>query len=529
MDYDETAADAPAWAAEYNQRLDNDELVEAARIAKEVADNSPSQPNVKALALHYLGKAYFKAGELLLAKEAVEQAKVQLSKAPNPKAEAALRRLSAKVFLGLFRIQEAVEEADASLKLARQSGSKVHEGAAYLTLAKVAQVREKKQEAQKVAKQAVVTFREVADKAGELAALKALAKIYIAIRKPQEALKIAAEAVALFEGVKDPEGQVTAFLLSADANVAAGQYEVAQKEAQKAVEIWENAVEKVKQARALNRLAKACFAGGNTIDGWQYAKEALQLYRDAKNKRGEITAICDIALAHLEAETYEEAVRIAEEGVSICRDSPDRPLLAKALFTAAKASVIQVTTVVLPEVKEQQVNWRARLAGKEALAIFQQIGDRKGEADALNVLATAFLGYGNVAEAKAKGKQAVEISKEIGDKKGEGENLLLVAQSRVHDNREEATRLARVAERLLREASGGKIAKRTSDVLDHLRDWDSYKREEKRETKPAAGPAGGGAFSMEKTDVVLDFENMSLRAAYFHGFTSRAARSRTMG
>lgn len=70
----------------------------------------------------------------------------------------------------------------------------------------------------------------------------------------------------------------------------------------------------------------------------------------------------------------------------------------------------------------------------------------------LKSLASAFLNYGNAAEARAKAKQAVDIGKEIGDKRIEGESLLLVAQSKIHENKEEGARLARLSEKLLREA-----------------------------------------------------------------------------
>merc|ERR1711941_1442 len=78
--------------------------------------------------------------------------------------------------------------------------------------------------------------------------------------------------------------------------------------------------------------------------------------------------------------------------------------------------------------REANLNAEARKKGKEALAIFQDLGDLAGQAKCLNVLAMAFLGFGNLNEGKAKAKAAVQLCQEIGDKIGEGINLLLVAQ-----------------------------------------------------------------------------------------------------
>merc|ERR1712060_108517 len=102
---------------------------------------------------------------------------------------------------------------------------------------------------------------------------------------------------------------------------------------------------------------------------------------------------------------------------------------------------------------------KARVAGKEALEIFQALGYKQGIVQALNVLAWAFLEYGNYLEAKSKAKAAVEICQEIGDKVGEGMNLLLIAQTRLADNKEEAMRLAKLGEKIIKDAGNAGLSK----------------------------------------------------------------------
>lgn len=316
---------------------------------------------------------------------------------------------------------------------------------------------------------------------------------------------------------------VKGYLEQADKRLSKGDAEGAEELAKKAVELWENAGNKPQQAFALRRLADVCFKSGNSFDGWQYAKEALHLYRDVADQRGEAEMLYQIALAHVDTETYEEAIRIAEEGIAMCRENGDGAMLGRLLYAVAKAYMTELAGGVASEIQEQQLNWKTRLAGKEALAIFKQVGDRRGEAQALDVLSEAFLTYGNLVEAKLKAKAAAEIFKELGDKKGEGESLLLVARSRVHDNKEEALRLAKLGERLIRKAGDAKLAKQAVETVDKLRDFEPYRKPEKKEEKAATA-----ASQTEKTDITLDFEAMTLRGAYFYGFTSRAARSRSM-
>merc|ERR1712242_686455 len=117
-------------------------------------------------------------------------------------------------------------------------------------------------------------------------------------------------------------------------------------------------------------------------------------------------------------------------------------------------------------------NAEARKKGKEALAIFQDLGDIAGQAKCLNVLSMAFLGFGNINEGKAKAKAAVQLCEETGDKIGEGINLLLVAQTRIYDNKDEAMRLARLAEKLLKETGEIEYMKGAEDIVEHIRESD---------------------------------------------------------
>lgn len=245
----------------------------------------------------------------------------------------------------------------------------------------------------------------------------------------------------------------------------------------------------------------------------------MSLFREVGNKHGEVAMICQVAKAHVEYGSCEQAIHIAEEGMSMCRDSGDRPQLGAMLSVIASAHLGQIV-MARSDQQEQQMNWKARLAGKEALAVLQSIGDRVGEAQVLKTLASAFLNYGNAAEARAKAKAAVEIGKDIGSKRIEGENLLLVAQTKIVENKEEGARLARMSEKLLREAGDSSAAKSAGEVYDYIRDYGKVK-DDKVQKKVSSAPADF------KTDIVCDVDDAERRLAYFHGFTARQIRPKT--
>ncbi|MBC7259162.1 MAG: tetratricopeptide repeat-containing protein, partial [Chloroflexi bacterium] len=60
---------------------------------------------------------------------------------------------------------------------------------------------------------------------------------------------------------------------------------------------------------------------------------------------------------------------------------------------------------------------------KQTLQIHREIGDRRGEGNALGNLGLAYAALGDPRRAIAFYEQALEIAREIGDRRGEGADL----------------------------------------------------------------------------------------------------------
>merc|ERR1712187_315960 len=199
----------------------------------------------------------------------------------------------------------------------------------------------------------------------------------------------------------------------------------------------------------------------------------------------------------------------------LCRENGYKKQLGNILCSVATANM---NRLISGASTETLLNWKARVAGKEALEIFQALGYKQGIVQALNVLAWAFLEYGNYLEAKSKAKAAVEICQEIGDRVGEGMNLLLIAQTRLADNKEEAMRIAKLGEKVIKESGNSDLAKEATDMVESFRDMDSQKKE--KETKVSS------EVQSDKTDYTLDMEYGKIRMVYFDAFIARALRTR---
>jgi len=288
--------------------------------------------------------------------------------------------------------------------------------------------------------------------------------------------------------------------------------------ATQAVDVYDG-VDGRRHADATRRLADFCLSSDDDTDGWMYAKEALELYRTQGHAKGEAMMLSKVALSHFSTGNPAEGFALASEGIRLCREHGFRHQLANILEGLARSG-LDVDATAGESMKEQQLNYKARQSAKEALTIYEEIGDVMGQTKAHQTLAMAFMSYGNALEGRAKAKRAVELAQLMNDKAEEGASLLLVAQSRFHDNQEEASRLASLAQRLIKEAGDAASVKVAEGVVETIQGTAGKK-------KKGAKAAGGGSLAdtMDKRlDLTMDMDMFKTRAAYFSGFASRLAR-----
>jgi len=520
--FDEDANSGLDWVQECLRHL----ALQDNKSAFEVAQGSfldackTQNPRAKFSALHMMAKIHLVLGELHDASALAGRAQEALVDIPGDvvKLGGYIKRTLANLKCHLFKFREAVELVHEAISIFSDSGSKVGEAAALCTLAKIHLAAQRWPDALKAGKQSLMLYREGSEQLGEAESLETIVRISLSVGKHVEALQAANELLGIFQGGDDADREAIAMLLVAEVRAAMGELLEAEELATKVVERCGDAMDKRQQAHALVKLSQFSFSNNNYTDAWTYVKEARDLFASIGDRNGEAETLRCIAEAHITAGSFEEAGFIAEEGIMLCRSAGLRQALAKALLTIADGHIAEVTAGC-PAARATHLNWVARKKGKEALVIFQELGDLRGQAKCEGVLAAAFLSYGNLMEGKARAKAAIRLCQEVGDKAGEGSNLLLVAQVRVHDNQEEALRLARAGEKLLREAGDPIRHQGAEQVVDYIRGLDGIEDGDREK-----GKAKSQAIKDEKSDITMDMEYDRIRAAYFHGFTSRTAK-----
>jgi len=519
--FDETANDGNNWVHECLGHLALQDNTSAFNVAREsfLSACKTRDPRGKFAALHMMAKIHLIVGELHDATAIARKAQEVVVDVPGDVVTLGgyLKRTLANIKCRLFKFGEALELAQDAISIFSDSGSKVGQAAAFGTLAKINLAAQRRADALKAAKQSLVLHKEVGERLGEAESLETIARISLDLGKHDEALRAANELLGIFQGGSDATREGVAMLFLAEVRGAMGEFAEAEELATRVVETCDGALDKRQQAHALIKLAQFSFSNNNHTDAWTYIKEARDLFASIGDRNGEADTLCRIAGAHIAAGSFEEGGFIAEEGTKLCRRAGLRRALAKTLHTIADGHIAEIRAGC-PSARATHLNWEARKKGKEALAIFQELGDLWGQAKCEEVLAAAFLSYGNLMEGKARAKAALRLCQEVGDKAGEGSNLLLVAQARVHDNQEEALRLARTAEKFLREAGDPIHQQGAEQVVDYIRGLDGV------DDGADKGKAKPQAVRDEKSDITMDMEYDRTRAAYFHGFTSRTAK-----
>merc|ERR1712050_140844 len=112
---------------------------------------------------------------------------------------------------------------------------------------------------------------------------------------------------------------------------------------------------------------------------------------------------------------------------------------------------------------------------------------------------------------------------DTGDKAGEGMSFLLIAQSKIYENKEEALRLASLGHKLCKESFDAAVIADAEAIVEFIKTFTGAQKEKKE--KLAKGPKAADVQS-EKSDIMMDVGRGSQLAAYWWGFTARTARMR---
>ncbi|WP_107424950.1 AfsR/SARP family transcriptional regulator [Streptomyces antioxidans] len=157
---------------------------------------------------------------------------------------------------------------------------------------------------------------------------------------------------------------------------------------------------------------------GQSFKRWGAWETAAELHDSALaflRTRGDTRALAHILMERSDIQCHEhceEALRCAEESLAIFRELADRQGEADALFQAGRAHLAAGRRTTSLECLDR------------ALALYRRTGDRHGEAEALNVQGVALHFAGELDEALKRFHAVYRIQKVVGDLHGQATALL---------------------------------------------------------------------------------------------------------
>jgi len=263
----------------------------------------------------------------------------------------------------------------------------------------------------------------------------------------------------------------------AEALVAAAEAYLEEDEASKAVAAADEALEAFAKssplkdasspgtADALRAKYRAHCQLGQRKAALKDAKEELERRQLSRDLRGEAVmrlAISEIVLEKMGSKHRNEAIPNATKAASIFGDVDDVRLEATALLVIATAYIKRSAPAM-------DVNKESQLAldhAKDALALFRETKDRKGEASALHTISVGYIHLREYRQAIQMSRQAVKIYKEMGARKLEAFELRILARWHLRkDEPDQAWQAAQESYELFRQladegqdASGWEVA-----------------------------------------------------------------------
>jgi tetratricopeptide (TPR) repeat protein len=235
-----------------------------------------------------------------------------------------------------------------------------------------------------------------------------------------EALELARKATALFKGAKDKGGIADSVRIQSQVMVHQGTRKEAAQLVKENLAMMKDAGDELGQAKMLLAMAEInsdCRGSAKRDEGLEQATEALELFRRLGDKKLEANTLLTLCSIHLKRRPDKmagavEAVTCASEALKLARSIGDKHGEASALHAYA-ASNVQValldpgcclSTLFFDPTFEDGFN-----AAREALRIWEEIGNKSQESYELQCLAQWQLVAGRPEEALPDAERSAQI------------------------------------------------------------------------------------------------------------------------
>jgi len=318
-------------------------------------------------------------------------------------------------------------------------------------------------EALSVAQESVQQFRDSGAKADELAALNTVAKVYIFAGDHEKASRAANDANYQARRAGNRKSEASALNNIARVNLAKEKYEDAVKTAKESVDLCSDIGDSAGHAAALGTIAETYLAQENKSDALTAANEAVDVFRGAGDIKGEGSALLVVADLRIAFDEFRPAMWVAREAADLFEKAGDRLKMAAALQMAAHASMGSDGTT--PTSEEASGAYKS---AAEALDIFREEGDARGEATALRTIGLALNAMGQKDDALQMLESSEDLFRALGLEVSAASSLLATCVVRREANKAAAMSAAKKAKRIFKAAGAKDMVEKADAFMEFL-------------------------------------------------------------
>jgi len=430
-EFDELAANAPEWYCDVIHALGRERRDEAMRLARCGLAQSRDASDVfgEMMALRALVKCYIAKGDACKGKQYAEDALELAKKLKEKKAEVAGTLLLAKVYLRGKDLDAAGQTAQKAIDMFKSIDLKDGQAAALITLANVRMIENKLEEALVLSNEAIDLFKGCNERRGEVTVLHTVIQIKFHEDKLFHALCIAQEMAEIYGALQDMRGEGIAYLLAAQVHLSQDCYEEAMSSASLAAARFNDVGDTNKKAKAVHTMARALARAGQNIDATDAAQAALDMFIRCGDKRGQAEALTTIAVGCACQGDHFKAVTHFMDAAFLYKKLKDKQEELKVVGKLAQSQSKLLYLEGMNFSKKQLGD--AVQGGERIVTMFVDLGaiDSEGYGWALLALSISLF-YAKASEqARDRAEEAHQIFKVLGDFKGEAQALFLLARA----------------------------------------------------------------------------------------------------
>jgi len=363
----------------------------------------------------------------------------------------------------------AIELAKQGLERFRELGNRMGEASSLHMLVLSYQETGEKQEAMKYAASAADIYKELGEKGGETAMLQALSQMHLDENEPEKAFQVAQEVAGMNVSLHENAiAQETLF----EAHMRQGDLHAAMKTAEDLAILCSDRMDAKREAIARLMVAAVHHAEQNFSEAVLAAREAQCLLHDTGAYAEEGAALRTVAESYWANDQFGQALKAAERASRLLKGKKKKQDEASVLiliaqirlsmlsqesmqrrrgssaFAAACTDGIQAADAAVSFAREanlrNQEGQALMIAGQlqhsalqtheslktteEAMAIFEESGDHRQQANVLCLQADAHLATNNADRALVLVNKALAIYQDLGDRRGEWTAMQILEQ-----------------------------------------------------------------------------------------------------